>query len=136
MPDDHAANDAEAVAVANLTEAEIDLSAAQADFDLLVLGGKRGHVEGSAGSGLFRFSGDDFGYNYVLDFAPEDRLELDGVTHIGNVVSNVDVDVDGDRTVDVSDQLGREHANGLLLEFDQLSVLLVGVFSIGSALIA
>jgi hypothetical protein len=34
------------------------------------------------------------------------------------------------------DQLGREHANGLLLEFDQGSVLLVGVFSIGSALIA
>jgi hypothetical protein len=65
VPDDHAANDAEAGAVANITEAEIDLSAAQADFDLLVLGGKRGHVEGGAGSGLFRFSGDDFGYNHV-----------------------------------------------------------------------
>jgi hypothetical protein len=38
--------------------------------------------------------------------------------------------------VNASDQLGREHANGWLLEFDQLSVLLVGVFSIGSALIA
>jgi hypothetical protein len=134
VPDDHAANDAEAGAVANLTEAEIDLSAAQADFDLLVLGGKRGHVEGGAGSGLFRFSADDFGYNHVLDFAPDDRLELDGVTRSGDGVS--DVDVNGDRTVNASDQLGREHANGWLLEFDQLSVLLVGVFSIGSALIA